>query len=241
MFRHVLTSLMCVLSFACIPEPAAVEPAGTTLAIFSIAPSRAQRGDAVRISGAGFDGLRRSSFPASFNGASAVPEDRSDSLLILRVPFDASTGPVVLFTETDSVVGPVFAVASSCDKDACIGVYLGPPLTEQQAWTLDCFLRYVKWSGEVRSDTVILTHNYCVGDDMYLSITLRLWGPDPFTGNVDGVFIGNLFPWNFTYPLKGQIYLQSWDRGGIISGKASWWLSDFRDWRDFVFWYDFGR
>ena len=67
-------------------------------------------------------------------------------------------------------------------------LYGGPPLTEQESWTLNCFFKYVKWTGGMSADTLLLSQSYCYGDDSFFTLTLRFSNNPPFQAGVDGLF-----------------------------------------------------
>lgn len=211
------------------------------MTIRSVVPAGGTAGDFVTIYGTKFSDLRFP-YPVSFNGARAWIEEYSDSVLIVRVPPDASTGSLRVLTPDDSATGPVFTVLPSCGGDACVRLYGGPPLTEQQSWTPDCFFRYVKWTAAINADTVVMSRSYCSGDDSFFALTLRFWNTPPFQAGVDGLFTDREIDGTTIYTLKGVVSIQSWDRTGVVSGKVSWWLGPSnRMWRDFVFWHDFSQ
>jgi hypothetical protein len=241
MLRNLVVASTLLLCLSCTNESVIVGPIGPILSIRAIVPDQGTPGDFVTIYGAGLSDLRLP-YAVSFNGATAWPESYSDTVVIVRVPLDASTGPLRVLTENDSVIGPAFTVLPSCGRDACVKLYSGPPLTEQQSWTLDCFFRYVKWTAAIIADTVVLSQSYCYGDDSFYSLILRFWNNPPFQAGADGLLLDREITGTSTLALKGLVLIQSWDRTGVVSGKVSWWLGPSgRVWRDFVFWHDFSK
>ncbi len=233
-----LTLLPC---FGCEDSSMVVQPQpppGAT--IRAIVPVTGRISDAVVIYGAHFDTLRRL-YPVTFNGVPVSVEDHSDSIISVRVPLGASSGPIIVYTTRDSAVGPVFTVVPSCGQDLCVYPYDGPLLSEQQSWHRDCFYRFVRWSGQWTSDSVVLSQGYCVGDDSHYTLILRFknYRGYPLPTIVDGSLIDREIEGTSTITLKGLVSIQSWDPKGVVSGKVSWFDERNRSWRDFVFWYEF--
>ncbi|MFA5669590.1 MAG: IPT/TIG domain-containing protein [Balneolaceae bacterium] len=74
--------------------------------IKSVIPARGGYGARVVIGGYGFDPLQK----ITFNGIEAVAESVSDSVIVTRVPMDATTGPIELIAKGETLTGPVFTV-----------------------------------------------------------------------------------------------------------------------------------
>jgi len=241
MWRYIAATALLVCS-GCTNESIVVGPNGpAAMTIRAVVPDNGAAGDFVTVHGTGFSDLR-APYPVSFNGALAWIEDYEDSVLTVRVPPDATTGPLRILTPNDSASGPVFTVHPGCGSDLCVKLYGGPALTEQQSWTLNCFFKYVKWTGAITADTLVLSQSYCYGDDSFYTLTLRFWNNPPFQTGTDGLFLDREITGTTAYRLQGIVFIQSWDRAGVVSGKVSWWLGPSnRMWRDFVFWHDFSQ
>ncbi len=198
--------------------------------------------DTVTIYGSHFSGSRVLANGVHFNGTPTTVLGISESVLVVRVPFGATSGPIAVCTMTDSVIGPVFTVDSLCDQNLCIAPYYGQLLTEQQSWQRDMFYRYVRWSGRVLSDSVVLSLEYQVGNETIITQLLRFTHDrttNTIPASVDGFLIYHIRSTTETDTLRGLVSIQSWDTAGVVSGKVSWFYETYSWWRDFVFWYDF--
>lgn len=212
----------------------------TNVTIRNVAPARGKMSDAVVIYGANFDSLQWP--PVGFNGVRTAVESFSDTVINVRVPLGASTGPLIVYTTRGSAVGPVFTVEPPCGANLCNVLYEGPLLTKQQSWQRDCAYRYTRWSGQSRTDSIVLAQGFCVGDDSYFTKTLRFTndrGPNFLPTVTDAYLVDHEIQGTYIDTLKGIVSIQSWDPYGVVSGKLSWFSEPDKLWRDFVFWYDF--
>ena len=208
--------------------------------IRTVVPTSGRMSDAVVISGSNFDSLQWT--PVSFDGVRVAVDSSSEQCIHVRVPRGASTGPLIVYTARDSAVGPVFTVDPPCGADLCNVLYQGPLLTEEQSWQRDCAYRYVGWDGQSRTDSIVLTQGFCVGDDSYFTRTLRFTndrGPDFLPTVAEAYLVDQEIQGTYTDTLKGIVSIQSWDPYGVVSGKLSWFSESDKLWRDFVFWHDF--
>lgn len=226
----------------CNNDSTVVEPLGqqtdTSIVIRDVLPRRGLVSDTVNVYGSRFQHAR-----IAFNGLEASYLKRSDTILTARVPRGATSGPITIFTTTDTAIGPVFSVDTVCSQNLCIVPYWGPLLTEQQSWQRDWMFRYVQWTGQVRADSVVLTQGpYPIGDDTGLTRLVRFMnnrGVHSLPTSVDAFMIYHEMFWTSIDTLKGIVAVQSWDTAGVVSGRVSWFDESQSWWYDSVFWYDF--
>lgn len=177
----------------------------------------------------------------TFNSISAFPDSATDTIIYTRVPLRAWSGPLFVHTKTDSVRGPDFTVFQVCNSNLCITGYSGTTLTAAQSLVRNCFEEDVRWSGEMRGDTVILSQGVCVGDDSYRKKLLRFRHivNDSMPQVFDGVYIKTEIYGTNVDTMKGLIAIQNWSVSDSVCGRVSWFQESSRNWWDFVFWYNF--
>ena len=106
MRRYIAAAATLLSCFGCTNESIVVGPNGpATMTVRSVVPTNGSAGDFVTIHGVNFSGLG-APFSVSFNGAVAWLEDYSDSVLTVRVPPDATTGPLRVLAPNDSATVP---------------------------------------------------------------------------------------------------------------------------------------
>ena len=213
-------------------------PDRLTSGIASMVPASGRPGDPVRIIG-------NSPFTASarvaFNGIPCAPESLRGGIIFVRVPWGAKTGPVTVLTPGGSMTGLVFAVSTPCSDSMCLVPFSGTPVTRSSSLHYDPFYPHVDsipWTAKFSADTLILTQEYTVGDDSrwIMSIRFRFSSMVTYPLSVQGVLVRREIDGIFTEVLKGQVAIQDWNTGGVISGRMSFVRTAPDGWYDRDFW-----
>ena len=220
---HLVLICLALLMMAC--SDAGNEPAPDSVrsGIASIVPASGRPGDPVRIIG-------NSPFTASarvaFSGVLCAPESLRAGIIYVRVPWGAKTGPVIVVIPGGSITGPVFAVSTPCSDPMCLVPFSGTPVTRSSSLHYDPFYPHVDsipWTAKFSADTLILTQEYSVGDDSRwtMSIRFRFSSMVTYPLSVQGILVRREIDGVFTEVLKGQVAIQDWNNGGVISARMS--------------------
>jgi hypothetical protein len=178
---------------------------------------------------------------ASFNGVPCEPESSHAGVLYVRVPWGAKSGPVSVIIPGGTTTGPSFTVIPPCADSMCLVPFSGKPVTRSSSLHYDPMYPQadsIPWVMKISADTLTLTQEYTVGDDSrwIMSVRFRFTSILTFPLSAEGILVRREIDGVFTEALKGQVAIQDWNNGGVISGRMSFVRPRLAWWYDRDFW-----
>lgn len=123
----------------------------------------------------------------------------------------------------------------------CLVPFSGKPVTRSSSLHYDPMYPHadsIPWTAKFSADTLILTQEYTVGDDSRwtMSIRFRFASILTYPLSAEGVLVRREIDGVFTEVMKGQVAVQDWNNGGVISGRMSFVRPRLAWWYDRDFW-----
>jgi hypothetical protein len=240
MYTATRSVLLCltILLMACSDTGNEPDPQSSESGSITVTPSSGRPGDPVRVIGSS---PFNASVRVSFNGIPCAPESLRGELISVRVPWGATTGPVAVIAPGSTITGPVFAVNTPCAGPMCLVPFSGKPVTRSSSLHYDLFYPHVDsipWTATFSADTLTLTQEYTVGDDSRWTMSIRFRFASLVSSplSAQGILVRREIDGIFTEVLKGQVAIQDWNNGGVVSGRMSFVRTAPDGWYDRDFW-----